>query len=253
MAIKKCTKCNCEKCEELFPWKNKKQNKRIARCKDCHNLMKREYNAKIRLLKKSEEPEMEIPDRSNYCNKCETVKPSEEFYASWRDRKKTMCKKCNAERSRKRHLETYEQNKQYYRDYYQKNREYRLEWQNNYRKTDAGRASRKKFISKPEQRARKAQAKRIKDVLNYKNLDKCKTTLKYIGCNAKELKEYLESQFLEGMNWDNYGFYGWHIDHIKPISSFNLEDEEQMKECFHYTNLQPLWAEDNLKKGASVE
>ena len=124
---------------------------------------------------------------------------------------------------------------------------------NEYRKSESGKASIKKYKSKPEQKIRKAQSKRIKEVLAYKNLDKCKTTLKYIGCTAKELKEHLESQFKEGMTWDNYGFYGWHIDHIRPISSFDLEDEEQMKQCFHYTNLQPLWAEENLKKGASFD
>lgn len=188
-----------------------------------------------------------------YCKKCDINKDESEFWKSWRERDRATCIECDREAKRKRHLETYESKKQYYMDYYQKNREARLEWQNNYRKTDAGRASRKNFISKPEQRARKAQAKRIKEVLNYKNLDKCKTTLKYIGCNAKELKEYLESRFVEGMTWDNYGFYGWHIDHIRPISSFDLEDEEQMEQCFHYTNLQPLWAEENLSKGASLE
>jgi len=59
----------------------------------------------------------------------------------------------------------------------------------------------------------------------------------------------LETKFLEGMDWDNYGIYGWHIDHIKPCSLFNLENIEEQKKCFHYTNLQPLWAIDNLKKG----
>ena len=188
-----------------------------------------------------------------YCKKCDTNKDESEFWKSWRGRDRATCKECDREIKRKRHLETYENNKEYYRDYYQKNREYRLEWQNEYRKSESGKASIKKYKSKPEQKIRKAQSKRIKEVLAYKNLDKCKTTLKYIGCTAKELKEHLESQFKEGMTWDNYGFYGWHIDHIRPISSFDLEDEEQMKQCFHYTNLQPLWAEENLKKGASFD
>jgi hypothetical protein len=56
--------------------------------------------------------------------------------------------------------------------------------------------------------------------------------------------------FTEGMSWDNYG--EWHIDHILPCSSFDLADIEQQKICFNYKNLQPLWAEDNLRKGAKI-
>lgn len=58
-----------------------------------------------------------------------------------------------------------------------------------------------------------------------------------------------EESFLDGMNWGNYGApKGWHVDHIRPCASFNLSDPEQQGECFHYTNLQPLWAKDNIKK-----
>lgn len=69
-----------------------------------------------------------------------------------------------------------------------------------------------------------------------------------LGCTIEELKARLESMWHPGMTWDNYAIDGWHIDHIKPLSSFNLEDPEQLKEACHYTNLQPLWAIDNLKK-----
>jgi hypothetical protein len=54
------------------------------------------------------------------------------------------------------------------------------------------------------------------------------------------------------MSWDNYGFYGWHIDHIKPCSYFDLSDTRQQDLCFHYTNLQPLWAKDNMKKHGKI-
>ena len=69
---------------------------------------------------------------------------------------------------------------------------------------------------------------------------------KLIGCDASYLKKYLESKFLNNMSYNNYG--EWEIDHIKPISSYNLNDIEQVKECFNYKNLQPLWKIDNLKK-----
>lgn len=55
------------------------------------------------------------------------------------------------------------------------------------------------------------------------------------------------------MTWENYGVHGWHIDHIRPCKSFDLTDPEQQKECFHYTNLQPLWWWENLEKGGKWE
>jgi hypothetical protein len=78
----------------------------------------------------------------------------------------------------------------------------------------------------------------------------CKNTSskELLGCSISEYKSYLESKFTKGMSWENYGRKGWHIDHIIPCSSFNLLDIEQQKQCFHYTNTQPLWWEDNLKK-----
>ena len=72
-------------------------------------------------------------------------------------------------------------------------------------------------------------------------------SMNFIGCSVSELKKRLQSKFLPGMTWDNYG--KWHVDHIKPCASFDLSDENQQKECFSYTNLQPLWACDNLRKG----
>jgi hypothetical protein len=73
-----------------------------------------------------------------------------------------------------------------------------------------------------------------------------------LGCTIDFFKAYLESSWIEGMSWDNYGQYGWHIDHILPCSSFNLRDVEQQKKCFHYTNQQPLWMLDNLRKGRKI-
>jgi len=64
------------------------------------------------------------------------------------------------------------------------------------------------------------------------------------------LKKYLEDKFSEGMTWDNKGFYGWHIDHIIPLSS--AKNEEDIIRLSHYTNLQPLWGKDNMKKGNKV-
>ena len=69
-----------------------------------------------------------------------------------------------------------------------------------------------------------------------------------LGCTLEELKIHLENQFKEGMTWDNWKPDGWHIDHIKPLSKFDLTDPVQFKEAVHYTNLQPLWWNENFEK-----
>jgi hypothetical protein len=74
-------------------------------------------------------------------------------------------------------------------------------------------------------------------------------TEELMGCSFGFLMGYIESKFTEGMSWANYGQFGWHIDHVVPISSFNLSIPEQQKKCFGYLNLQPLWWYDNLRKG----
>jgi len=74
-----------------------------------------------------------------------------------------------------------------------------------------------------------------------------------LGCTIDELKARLESPFQPGMTWDNWGLYGWHIDHIIPLASFNLEDREQFLKVNHYTNLQPLWCDDNWEKGCKLD
>lgn len=73
---------------------------------------------------------------------------------------------------------------------------------------------------------------------------------KLLGCSLSELRQHLEKQFQPGMQWSNYGFYGWHIDHIRPLSKFDLSDPAQQQEAFHFSNLQPLWAKENLEKRA---
>lgn len=69
-----------------------------------------------------------------------------------------------------------------------------------------------------------------------------------LGCTIPELKFYLEGQFKDGMTWDNWSLGGWHIDHKIPLTFFDLTDRDQLLKAVHYTNLQPLWAEENIKK-----
>jgi hypothetical protein len=83
--------------------------------------------------------------------------------------------------------------------------------------------------------------------------DNYPSTIELIGCDKEIFLKHIELQFTEGMNWDNYGLKGWHVDHIIPLSSFNILDENELKKACHYANLQPLWCEDNWKKGNKIK
>ena len=72
-----------------------------------------------------------------------------------------------------------------------------------------------------------------------------------IGCSTKQLASHIESQFNKAMSWDNYGT-SWHIDHILPCSSFDHNNPIQIKQCWHYTNLRPLCAKENIKKSNQI-
>ena len=89
--------------------------------------------------------------------------------------------------------------------------------------------------------------KRLKRRLTGKNN---KSTFDFIPYTLEQLIRHLESKFQKGMSWDNYGYYGWHIDHIRPDSSFNYKSakDEEFQECWALKNFQPLWAKDNLIK-----
>jgi len=101
--------------------------------------------------------------------------------------------------------------------------------------------TKEKFIE--NLRTRQGQA-----IKNHKGT-KFTSSLELLGADIDTVRQHLESQFKEGMSWDNRG--EWHIDHVIPCCKFDLTDIEEQKKCFHYTNLQPLWAKENLQKGGS--
>jgi hypothetical protein len=83
------------------------------------------------------------------------------------------------------------------------------------------------------------------------NTEKAGKTIELVGCDINWLKAWLEVHFQPGMIWENWNYLTWHIDHIRPCATFDLTDPHQQRLCFHWTNLQPLWAAENLSKGAN--
>ena len=134
--------------------------------------------------------------------------------------------------------------------YYQKNKKQKLEYQKKYNLEH--KEERKLYINKWAKQRRLDPTQRILDSLRtrlriaLKNSSKKDNTLNLVGCSIVRLRAHLENKFQPGMSWSNYG--KWHIDHIRPCASFNLSKATEQHKCFHYTNLQPLWAIDNLRK-----
>jgi hypothetical protein len=91
---------------------------------------------------------------------------------------------------------------------------------------------------------------RVSGALKHAGAKKAASTLKLVGCIIEQLRGHLESRWLPGMTWENHSLHGWHSDHKKPCAKFDLSDPEQQRQCFHFTNLQPMWAGANMKKWA---
>lgn len=160
--------------------------------------------------------------------------------------------------------EYYKNNKSYHKSYYKKNKSKILESIKSYqvKNKDILKQKRKNYRDLNKDKTYQRHKKRLETDIQYKltcNLRlrlntalkqnaKSGSAVKDLGCTIESFKAYLESKFQPGMTWDNYGMHGWHIDHIKPLSSFDLTDRKQFLEACHYTNLQPLWAQDNLIK-----
>lgn len=145
-----------------------------------------------------------------------------------------------------------EEKKAYYRKNVGKLRLYTKQWVESHkeRRKEYNRVyTKRRYESDPEFRLRMLLRNRVNTAL------KCgsspQSAIKALGCSVEELRLHLESKFTDGMSWDNRG--GWHIDHIVPLSSFDLTDPEQHAKACHFTNLQPLWTADNLSKGARIE
>jgi hypothetical protein len=144
-----------------------------------------------------------------------------------------------------------EEKRQYHKKYYQKNRKKVIKRQLEYIKNNREKVNNRhnnRYHSDPNYRMKHNLKRRMNNAL--KGCFKNESTIKLLGGELETVRLHIESKFVEGMNWGNYG--KWHIDHILPCASFDLTDPEQQKKCFHYTNLQPLWAEDNMKKGDKV-
>ncbi len=126
-------------------------------------------------------------------------------------------------------------------------REYDKEWSKNKYRTDLTWKMSRILIKSLRNKLKRHLIKGTNPEFSY-----TKAASSLLGCTVEELKTHIENQFEDGMTWENWTRDGWHLDHIVPCSSFDLTKKKEQKKCFHYTNLQPLWAEDNLSKGSKL-
>ena len=145
-------------------------------------------------------------------------------------------KKKTKEELRLYRKEWYIKNKSRYKKY--RNKKYQNEYKRNRLKKD------------PLFRMRVNILEYMRKIIKSKGCMKSKRMEDILGMDFDDYTKYLENLFEEGMTWDNWGFYGWHIDHKIPLSS--AKTEEEVYQLCHYTNLQPLWAKDNLSKGDKI-
>jgi len=204
------------------------------------------------------------------CNKCKQGKSITEFHKG--NNKNSLsyyCKSCESKRIKKyrklHRIELKKYDKKYCAEhrgkrkiYYELHKEEIKEQHKKWYKLHS--KEMKKYRNTHKVKARKYMKNRLKIDISFKlchylrtrlnkvlkNNIKSKSISKLLDCSIEFLKQHLEKQFTQGMSWNNYG--KWHIDHIKPCCTFDLSKPEEQTKCFNYTNLQPLWALDNLKK-----
>ena len=166
----------------------------------------------------------------------------------------------NKEKCKERSKEYREKNKerviQRRKEYYQKNREKMIkksrEWDKNNRER-RNKRERDKRANDPRVRIEHILKTRIGSTLKANGAAKNKRSMEYFGCTVEYFYNYIESLFTDEMSWDNQGKKaedkrGWQLDHRRPCASFDFNNEEEIYMCFHWSNYQPLWAEDNNKK-----
>jgi hypothetical protein len=212
------------------------------------------------------------------CAHCRETKPLDQF-CSWFSKRGKLCYYsyccvCATDKSTRYGRSHKEEKREYDKAYVALNKARKKQQASEWYQAnkDSVKARSKKRYETNKVEIHNAGKKRYHDDLDYKlklNLRrrlnsalkgnfKTGSAVESLGCSIDELKIHLQKSFYarstgEQMAWGNYGRSGWHIDHILPLDSFNLKDPEQIKEACHYTNLQPLWAEDNLSKGNKIE
>lgn len=197
------------------------------------------------------------------CTKCGIYKSQDEYYKdkSSKDGLMLKCKMCVYE------YQTSEQGKKARKRTVNNNKDKISYRQRRYRQSDAGKLSTKNSVAKRKENGKTNAYRRnkIKTDINYRlknnlrlriwkalnGVNKATHTKKLLGCSIEEFKKHITNQFLDGMDWFNYGT-DWHIDHYVPCNYFDLSTSHDQHVCFNYRNMRPMWDKENIKKYDNV-
>jgi hypothetical protein len=279
METKKCAHCWQIKPRDSFADDPRNRGGKNTVCKKCTIDRSRSINGIVDYDRRWDNT---LPDEvltEKWCTWCKKVKPFDEF-ALQKGKpfgRKSNCKECNNKKERKRRVENREEYLERKRNYYKKNsgkiraindawEERNSGWREEYRE-----AHKYKNLSEEGKERIRAYARELRKDASYRihnNVGRRLATYmrsnglpkggsrteSLLGYTIKELKEHIQSQFKDGMSWDNYGKHGWHIDHRIPLTSYKIDsyDHPNFKKAWALENLQPMWATENLSKGGKL-
>jgi len=197
--------------------------------------------------------------QTKVCSKCNQEKPLTGFHKHKHCKfgVRNDCKVCRLKIKKKYYQKNRDKLTELQKKYYQKNKDKLAESRKKYRQKNKDKLAeyqRSIYNTNPQRKISVSLRRRTYKLVQRGKAKKFCGYNEYIGCTPQELVEHLESKFHEcpttgkAMTWDNHG--EWHVDHIRPLASFDLTKEEEFLQAHHYSNLQPLWAEENLSKGA---
>lgn len=254
--MKACTRCKETKLFEYFTKDKNAKDGFAIYCKPCRSAMRKEAYPRYRdkAVAKSKEYREAHPEKVASAKKrCYEAKKDE--YADKSKKRYIQNKKGILARCCKYRAANRDRIRARDRAYKKSNREVLNKKQLEYQKREAERLNEysREYVKKRRKTDKLYALKinmrgRFKFELAKRGETKWLKANEYLGCSWVELRDYLEAQFTDDMSWNNYG--EWHVDHIVPLAT--AENKEQLVELCHYTNLRPLWAFDNISKGAKL-
>jgi hypothetical protein len=259
--MKRCARCSETKHEAEFRQDKKAKDGLFSWCRACCRTYDRQRTEKRYKSRRIGRPPKQIVNGEFECGTCGSIKPVADFGtdSSTPAGLRPRCKDCDSRAAKRYHERNRERRIANTRAWQKANPERcrQLRAESNKRCQPRIRAYYREWLSNPRNRlsnqlrvrlagAIRGQIERQKKPSARRR--KSGSAVRDLGCTMEELMLHLERQFKQGMSWDNYG--RWHVDHIKPLASFDLLDRVELLQAVHFTNLQPLWASENFVKNA---
>jgi hypothetical protein len=255
-----CKQCGIEKPIDQFHKSKVHHGGHIPLCAECKN-----WNHRSAEDKAKEETKWRLLAMGfKFCTNCNTLKSINEFapHFTLRDGLRAYCKKCDKLRAfeyvQRDSIKKRKQEKESTREFldnlavYRQNSEKYHKRQKEYSRSSKAKAYRLEYSKRGYVRIRRNISTRIWAELSLYNITKESSFNEYLGCTIEFFMGYIQDKFTKGMTWDNWGRGAnkWHVDHIIPCANFNMYDDIEVRKCFHYTNQQPMWEPDNLRKNS---